>query len=174
MRALTNEATKHRSGNNQQFESPIGQKILFINLSAYILAVVLLSVETVLAFFSEYSMVQSCQLSAAVNYFYMGSQVVQMLRVFASCYMNLRYSRPFEECKKMFVLVFCDNNSLQDQLERVEASEERDRILEEHRRRRYTKRLEFYEQVANEEISRIVSGLMRADSRTSSYYIKST
>ena len=68
-----------------------------------------------------------------------------MLRVFASCYMNIRYSRPFEECKKKFVLVFCDNNSLLDQLERVEAGEERDRILEEHRRWRYTKRLEFYE-----------------------------
>ena len=51
----------------------------------------------------------SCKMVLISALIYCGSQVTFLMRIVTSCYMNLRYSRPFEECKMQFVMFFSNN-----------------------------------------------------------------
>ena len=51
----------------------------------------------------------SCKMVLISALIYCGSQVTFLMRIAISCYMNLRYSRPFEECKMQFVMFFSNN-----------------------------------------------------------------
>ena len=86
------------------------------------------------------------------------------MRAYASCYMNLRYSRPLELCKKQFVTVFCSEEFIEqiplDDDSRVEYRDERDR-------NKFEKQHQFYVQLANDEISRVVASLLRFDTEGS-------
>ena len=52
---------------------------------------------------------KSCKIVLIKSLIYCGSQVTFLMRIAVSCYMNLRYSRPFEECKMQFVMFFSNN-----------------------------------------------------------------
>ena len=42
----------------------------------------------------------SCQYILAERFIYMGATTTNLFRVGATCYMNLKFSRPFDECKE--------------------------------------------------------------------------
>ena len=60
-------------------------------------------------------------MQTASTFIYCGVNVTTAFRVMTSCYMNLRFSRPLEECKKQFVFAFCSDDLL-DQMPQMNAS----------------------------------------------------
>ena len=73
---------------------------MILNMIAYISAIVITVCLFVIAAKISISESPSCELLLAQNVIYALTTVTYFLRVSASCYMNLQYSRPFDECKK--------------------------------------------------------------------------
>lgn len=97
-------------------KSPFGSGMLFANLSAYIFAIIITAIVFGLSLVEnedEYT-IRMCKIELSLSYTYIFVNISSLLRISASCYMNLRYSRPFEECKKQFVIVFCPDHIIRE------------------------------------------------------------
>ena len=86
-----------------------------LNLFVYITAIVFLATEFCLSMVLMHNHLDmsnsaECRVSISSEVVYVCVQLAKLGRVSASCFMNLRYSRPFDECKKEFVKVFCNNS----------------------------------------------------------------
>ena len=77
------------------------------NLFVYIISILFYAVVFTISMFAIDE--ENCKLVLISALIYCGSQVTFLTRIGISCYMNLRYSRPFEECKMQFVMFFSNN-----------------------------------------------------------------
>ena len=97
-------------------KSQLGTRILYANLAAYIFAIIVTCLEYVLSFVVEdddYS-IQMCRKQMTLTYTYILVNISSILRISASCYMNLRFSQPFKNLKQQFVIVFCSDEIIND------------------------------------------------------------
>lgn len=101
-------------------------------------------------------------MQTASTFVFIGANLTTLCRVTASCYMNLRYSRPIDECKKQFVFFFCSDRVL-DQVSNLDHS-----TREQCERAKFDRQMVFYNRVADEQLARIVTGLFRTESYNAS------
>jgi len=112
LRELTIAVAKKQSRLSRfEKDNVISPNILLLNLSAYIYSIFTLGTEFSLLLVLKDSegtadTEKTCRLNLASSWVYLLAQVSMGLRACISCYMNMRYSRPFEQTKKQFVQVF--------------------------------------------------------------------
>ena len=82
-----------------------------VNLIVYIISII--AYAGIFTLVLVYGTSYDCQKVIAQDLVYSFTQMTFCSRIIVSCYMNLRYSRPFEEVKKQFVLMFTSNSVLQ-------------------------------------------------------------
>ena len=98
-------------------KSPLGSGILCANLTAYIFAILVTGLEYSMSQVVENNTGNStkdCREQLVMTYAYILVNIASLMRISASCYMNLRYSQPFDECKKKFVIVFCSDEFINE------------------------------------------------------------
>ena len=82
-----------------------------INLVVYLFYIICSSVLFVMGIIGAND--DSCKYVLTFEFIYFIGTVSYWSRIAMSCYMNLRYSRPFDECKEQFVKLFSNSEQTQ-------------------------------------------------------------
>ena len=93
---------------NQKEQSAASGSVMCINLLVYIISICFYALMFSLSVMKGYK--QNCAWALLSDFVFCLAQVTFFSRIAMSCYMNLRYSRPFDECKKQFVMLFSNSS----------------------------------------------------------------
>ena len=111
--------------------------LMCINLIIYIISI--LAYSSVFSLVVAFGTSLECKAVISQDIVYCFSQMSFCSRILISCYMNLRYSRPFDECKRQFVLLFSSDSTLRKL--QNHSSEGQEEVLE---RTMFDRRHQFY------------------------------
>ena len=96
-----------------------------------------------------------CKVLAGFSFVYESVVLCQVFRVCMSCYMAMKQSRKIEDCNKEFFMVM--SHEAEENL-RLKAKKDRQEMVEREKAKR---RQRFYDEYAEDQLSRIITSLMK-------------
>jgi len=135
--------------------------VQLVELVLFIASWIVFLIELKAIFNENRTPIQIRRLIAESSIFYSLVQVTLTLRIGMTCYMNVKQSRPIEECNREFALVL---SSSADSVKRKNVAALADRIEREKAERRHR----FYREYADQELARIITSLISAAAQSSS------